>query len=307
MSKTALYVLTRPDSEHELIAHADRLLRAAGAVGTLPTPIDDLYQAARITNEVEAEAAKERFFARLSKQGREVFLSLWQKLRGIADLRDRVVYIPKGVPAPRELFVKAHELGHEVIPWHQVDPTYTDDDVSLRPDTQDLFEREASFFAAEVIFQGKRFTHQSRDYRPSLDAVFTLAEEYGASRHSTLRRFVEEHDEPLAAVPYWPSQYTVDEYGNPLLRKGNLVASLSFCDKYATIQLPEVIRTGHSWVAARDLSQSCEGHIRLDYGGGSGTFEWYTWWNQYSLLVLLRCMPPLRLVGNLIRSAHIQL
>lgn len=79
-----------------------------------------------------------------------------RKIRGLADLRDKAIYVPSD-KSPRELFVKSHELGHEVIPWHNIESgvpveIYVDDDASLSHDAERIFDIEANFYAAEVIF-----------------------------------------------------------------------------------------------------------------------------------------------------------
>jgi Zn-dependent peptidase ImmA (M78 family) len=60
-------------------------------------------------------------------------------------------------------FVKLHEVGHKVLPWQRQSLVYVDDDVTLDPETKDRFEREASFFASEVLFQCDRFDREARD------------------------------------------------------------------------------------------------------------------------------------------------
>jgi transcriptional regulator with XRE-family HTH domain len=292
----------RPESEVEVSKVADRLLRRAGVLGKLPTPIDDLIKCAGVGDVGNAEDFKDRFLFSLPEKVRDVFQSAWQKIRGIADMRERVVYVPADKSVPRMMFAKAHELGHQVLPWHQVkNVAFRDDELSLSSDARDLFDVESNYFAAEVIFQGKRFLNRIRDYAPSFDAVFSLADEHGASKHATLRRYVEEHDELIAAVPYWPSSYAVDEKGHPVLRIGKLVGAPSFIQKYADIQLPRELRSGDPWAEARDQDERCQGDIKLDCGSGPVKFQWQSWWNKYSLLVLLRRKPALGIVGGLVR------
>ena len=67
-----------------------------------------------------------------------------------------------------------------------MDPTYLDDDVTLSPYIQAKFEMEASFFASEMMFQGKRFREHALDYAPSFAAAFELADMHGASRRDDL-------------------------------------------------------------------------------------------------------------------------
>lgn len=304
MNLPGISTARRPDSEAEIARLADLHLKRAGALGRLPTPLDDLVVAAGLLDVTETETFKEAFLASLPERARAAFNSTWQKVRGIADLRERAVFVPKTTSLPRVLFATGHELGHQVLPWQKVNTAFLDDEYSLSPEAEELFDLEANFFAAELIFQGRRFTARVRDYKPSFDAVFVLADEHGASRHATLRRYVEEHDEIIALVPYSPSRYSLDEDGIPTLRRwAKVVGSPRFVQRYSGIQLPAEIRSGHPWVASRDSQQVEEGEITLPCGPGTGAvrFQWQSWWNTYSLLVLLRRRPVLGVVGGLIR------
>lgn len=303
LPKTQLII--SPDTAPELISLADRALRRAGAVGKLPTPIEDLIRAANITSEADADGVVRRFLSTLNEQSRTIFESAMQKMRGIADLRQRAIYVPSDKP-PRELFASAHEFAHEEIPWHHVITDdvaafYTDDDYSLGPNVQEKFDIEANFFASEVIFQGKRFTAHARDYKPSFDAVFLLAGLHGASRQATLRRYVEVQDEVLAAVSYLPSRYVVDEQGFPALRAPRLFGSPKFVHKYGNVEVPEELTSAHPWAAARTLQDVCDGEINLVCDDITVNFQWYAWWNTYTLLVLLRRRPTLSVVRRIVR------
>jgi Zn-dependent peptidase ImmA (M78 family) len=280
----------RPDSQTEIRKLADRALRRAAAIGKLPTPIDDLIAAANLRNE-DSDDAKVRFAARLSNEARSIFTGLWQKIRGIADLRNRVVYIPRDTTLARERFAKAHELGHQEMPWQQFDPGYFDDDFSLRHDAREIFDREANFFAAEVIFQGEGFRTKARSYTPRLDAAFALADEHGASKHATLWRFVEDQDEAIAYLPYWPINRLLDARGKPVLRLGNPVVSTKFREKFGNLSLPPRLETDHPWTSAREDDVMREGEIRFE----NVDFEWQAWWNSYTLFVLLRRKPIISL------------
>ncbi|HEX8178635.1 MAG TPA: hypothetical protein VF525_03745 [Pyrinomonadaceae bacterium] len=299
-------LVVSPESAPEIIKIADRALRAAGARGKLPTPVEDLIRAARITDEGDAEGVVKRFLSSLNEGRRAFFRSSMQKLRGIADMRERAVYVPTDT-APRERFAKGHELGHQLIPWHHVDTDgpsafYHDNEYTLSPLVRDLFDIEANLFSSEVIFQGQEFTTRARDYRPSFDAVFLLADLHGASRQATLRRYVEEQDEMLAAVSYLPSRYDFNPGGRSTLRAPRFFGSPRFVQKYGHVQLPTEITPEHSWAQARNSGEICEGDIDLDCGGVSVRFWWQAWWNTYTLLVLLRRKPSLGIVSGIFRA-----
>src|ERR1700676_2723085 len=156
---------------------------------------------------------------------------------------------------------------------------------------------KVNFFGAETIFQGQRFRSLARDFRPSFDAVFTLADQHGASKQSTAWRFVEEQDEALALLQYYPTT-AIDQNGNRVLSIGRSVGSRAFNRRYADIDLPQTVRTGHPWVAARDMNRLCDGNEGLLVDGSNVVFEWHAWWNSHALLVLLRRKPILSVVGG---------
>ena len=298
MSQTLLRFLPRLASEAAIARLADKTLRLAEAVGHLPTPLDDLIAVASVEEVAEPDRWKDRFLASLPEGARAIFQAAWQKIRGIADLRDRAVYVPRSAGAPRVQFAKGHELGHQLLPWHNMNPAYRDDDLSLSSEAEDLFDAEANFFAAEVIFQGRRFRRRALDFQPSFEAVFLLADEHGASKHATMRRYVEEHDEPIAMFPYWPSEYSMDRRGSPVLRLGRGVGSVRFVETYADVEAPLELRSGDPWVAARESSAPCGGDMALRCGPDQVSFQWQAWWNNYCLLVLLRKRPALGLIGR---------
>lgn len=292
-----------PDSASEIAKLADRALRKAGAIGVLPTPIDDLIKAAEITDESEAGGVAQ-FLSTLDEQSRNVFGSVLQKMRGLSDMRARAIYVPSDKP-PRQSFAKAHELGHQIVPWHnpagRAGKVYQDNDATLCPEVQDLYEREANFCASEVIYQGQNFVPHARGYRPSFDAVATLADLHGASRQATLRRYVEAQDEMLAAVSYLPSRVCAADGRLPVLCRPRMFGSPKFVLKFGGVKVPEELGSDHPWALARNISEVCEDYIQLECGGECVSFWWQSWWNSYSLLVLLRREPRLSVVGHLIR------
>ena len=291
-------IAVRPESEPKLSELSRKLIREADAAGILPTPLERLLEVAKVKN--IDELPDETFLQTLSGKAKGIFIAAKQKLRGIADIREKATYVPKDPNTGRERFAKAHELGHQVIPWHEIDPAYLDDDESLGPSAKGIFEQEANFFGAETIFQGKNFRILARDYQPSFDAIFTLADRHGASKQSTAWRFVEEQDEALALLQYYPGN-AIDEHGNSVLTIWRSVGSPEFTRRFPKLDVPRVIRTGDPWVAARDLNRLCDGNENLLVDGHGVAFQWIAWWNSYTLFVLLRRKPMLSLVGGILR------
>ena len=287
-------VIVRPESADDVSKYARQALRAADASGRLPTPLDDLLEAAAIGNLQIDDEVKRDFSARLAGATKQAFDSMWQKIRGIADLRERVTYVDENTTSPRIRFAKGHELGHAVLPWHRLDPGRFDDDKSLSWEAEELFDTEANFFSAEVIFQSTNFTRIVRDYAVGFDSIFHLADMHDASRHATAWRYVEEQDESIALVTYWPSRFNPE-----MLRLGKVVASPNFLRRFSGIDLPRQLGPGHDWTT-KDASDPIHGDsISLNYGKALVRFEWEAWWNGYGLLVLLRRKPKLHFVRGL--------
>ena len=157
-------VIVRPEGADEVWKYAKRALQAADAVGRLPTLIEELMAAAEIGSLRIDEEVKQDFSARLVGVAKQTFDSMWQKIRGIADLRERVTYVDENTTTPRIRFAQGHELGHQVLPWHRLDPGRFDDEKSLTLEAEEILDIEANLFSAEVIFQGSNFTRILRDY-----------------------------------------------------------------------------------------------------------------------------------------------
>src|SRR5580704_10350669 len=104
MASSAISLFRRPTSESAVSEEAEKLLRRASALGRLPTPVDDLTAAIGIEEAVDPEPILARFLARVSGDAAAVLQSGLQKVRGLADLRQRVIYVAKEVSDLRLLF-----------------------------------------------------------------------------------------------------------------------------------------------------------------------------------------------------------
>lgn len=270
------------------------LLRRAGVYRVLPTPIDQLYEFSKIEC-LTFGAEEQRRWERMRESARNVVRSMFQKLRGFGDLREKVVFVASDAPIARDRFVKGHELGHQLIPWHRVRPEYVDDDHTLSPATRALFEREANFFAAELLFQADLFSNRARDFTPSLDAVFTLAETHQSSRQATLWRFAEVHDYPVMGAIYYPHRGAMG--GRDLSRwvLWRQIASPAFERRFPLVSLPRSLDAEHPFVQATSSRSILQDDDLALQGVPTGTkCAWSCWWSGYALLVLLSLRKRLR-------------
>ena len=294
-------IIARPEEHDAIREEADKLLRRAKAIGIFPTPVEQLIEIANVKLTTDLDAFKESFLKTAPKKIRAAFSSGWNKLRGFADLKEKINYIaPEPIPQ-RELWVKLHETGHQVLPWQNTQSWYLEDQQSLSLDCEEIFEREANDFAALALFQGEVFRDLAASMRPDFASIASLASKFGASRHATARHLAEDSDEPLALLSYYRSNYTFTEDGRPMFILGRSHSgSAKLLKKYPDLQVPRRLEPDHPWVAAVNSGLCASGSESFDCGDGTHTtFLWESWWNQHHLLVLVRKAPALRLIGNI--------
>jgi Zn-dependent peptidase ImmA (M78 family) len=302
VSSSTAKIFKRPKSQAEISELAEWLLHEADAVNVLPTPLEDLIEFARVKEVPALPNPNQSFLQKLSLNSQKIFKTGYQKIRGMADLRERVNYVPINGRKPRNRFARGHELGHQVMKWHQIDGGYLDRDKELSPDIQDVFESEANFFSSEVIFQGKRFKTKARDFTSSFGAMFKLADEHEASYQATIWRFVEEQDETIAVAYYYPISF-YDNFGQKTLKFWKLIPSPKFRKRYGDLVIPDKITSNHPWVAARTVGfgKIVDGVENLTCGNKPVSFAWEAWWNSYALFVLIRRKPALRIIRTISR------
>ena len=182
-----------PQSSDAITVEVKRLLRAAEVMKDLPTPKGRILACARLieTGDLDLEEYEES----LSDKAAGFFHRAMGKVRGFLDRRAELIYVDPQLQDSKKLFVTYHEVIHHVTPWQRF--VYTeDDDQTLSGECRALFETEANYGAAEILFQCERFQRELRDYDVSVPSALYLAQKYGASYHSTFRRFVERNHRP---------------------------------------------------------------------------------------------------------------
>jgi hypothetical protein len=109
----------------------------------------------------------------------------------------RRILIDKDLHPFRQRWGEAHEIGHDLIPWHKFF-VYGDDESTLHVSFQEQIEAEANYAAGRLLFLRERFAHEIHSSHVSLGRIFALAQTFGNSKTSALWRVVEAS--PLPAV-----------------------------------------------------------------------------------------------------------
>jgi hypothetical protein len=240
------------EAADEIGEQADRLLRAAGAYGRFPTPVDDLVGASRLT-EAADYVLDESLVSRAPAYLRALLRSARHKIQGLLDRRARVIHISPDIEHEgKRRFVKLHETTHHILP-HQRDLLYAEYHETLSPATRRLFEREANQGAAELLFQRQQFAKDAADLHVSVDAIWQLAARYGSSFHAAIRRYAETHSGAVAAVVLEP---TPSSECPPRWRREEAIASPGWTSRFGRPAWPRLLDArAYPFVAALDFPE----------------------------------------------------
>jgi IrrE N-terminal-like domain len=219
---------------------AQRLLRRAEVNGELPTPVDRLVEAAGLSQ------PKRSMFADLvlneaPERLRRPMRRLKLKVRALLDRQEREIHLDPSMDHPgQRAFKTLHEVTHDILPW-QRELGYADDDASMSPSTQKLFEWQANVGGAELLFQRDLFADMAHDSTIGLATAFDLAETFGGSRRAGLHRYAETHRGQVAAVVLDISPV---EAGALAYRRREVVLSKAFATQFGgAISWPRVLRS----------------------------------------------------------------
>lgn len=180
-----------PLAQRQILHVVEKKLATAGVAGTFPTPMDLVAEAAGIKEIIDLSAMPDLMRAKKPKA--------LMRVLGAYFFRARTAFVDLSQPSGRVHFIKAHETGHRIIPWHE-DSYYFDDEGRLIGNTEELLELEANLAGAHLIFQGSRFFERALDFERSLNTPLAIADDFGASLHATIRYYAEHHPDPIAVI-----------------------------------------------------------------------------------------------------------
>ena len=105
----------------------------------------------------------------------------------------RRIMLDKELPEAKRRWAEAHEMGHSLIPWHDL-AMLGDRRQTLTPACHYVVEAEANYAAGRLLFRGDEFRERLRSKAVSISVVQDLSTTYGNSLASTLWRTVENMD-----------------------------------------------------------------------------------------------------------------
>lgn len=183
----------------EVVRASQRLLKLAEVGDRLPTPVDDLIEAAglhRGSDDLFADDTIDEAPHHL----REAIRGLRGKVHAALDRKRRAVYVDPSINHDgRRAFRALHEVGHDILPSQNA-PAHGDDAYTLSWLTKVQWERDSNQVAAELLFQRDRFTHMAAEYETGLAAMVQLTQSFGGSLQAGHRRYVEFHRDAVAGI-----------------------------------------------------------------------------------------------------------
>src|SRR5262245_40375287 len=134
-------------------AEAKRALREAGGFGIFPTPVERIMAVAKV-REVQDHVLDEGFLAKMRADAGGLVKSALSKVLGLFHAEEGLVFLDHTLMKVKKTFVRLHEAAHGFLPWQRSMYALVEDcDHALESDVAALFDREASVFASEVLFQ----------------------------------------------------------------------------------------------------------------------------------------------------------
>ncbi len=186
----------------EIRGHVMALLCRADAVGEIPTPLDQITEISRLVIAGEITLKPE-----LKRKLRERFGDLVDRalhlILGSVQFDSREVYLKPGMYHLKRRFVHAHEIGHQMLPWHRELYAFLDDKTRIRSDIDDRYERQANQAAIEILSQGDRLRKEADDSPLTFDLMGQLGNRFEISMQATTRHLIEETRQTYAmAIAY---------------------------------------------------------------------------------------------------------
>jgi Zn-dependent peptidase ImmA (M78 family) len=190
------------------------------------------------------------------------------------------ILIDAELPTVKKRWGEAHEVGHSLLPWHEI-AVHGDSSQTLSLTCEQQVEAEANFVASRLLFLQDKFTSRLHDSPLSFDAVRSLSKDFGNSMTSTLWRTVKVANSPVFGLV---SQHPKEKHGEEPIRY--FVRSRSFLEQfggvtgmYVLLSLRGICRGSRGPIGTGEI-------IVCDVNGDDHLFRVESFFNSYDALTL---------------------
>jgi hypothetical protein len=211
--------------------------------------------------------------------------------RALLSFQDRIVATDSRLIHVRERFSVLHEAAHYVLPNHQYE-FFLCDEAALAGRSNLVLEMEASELAADLLFQGDRFTLEANSLPISAATIKSLKTKYDASFESTARRLVEKSMRPCMLIVFRRTDdgSRIDLDAPPAWRMRYCAASPSFGARFFTAvegAVPSAVAL-QLMQPGRDFADSIAIELKVDARKGEAArFNAEFFYNQYNIFGIL--------------------
>ena len=290
----------------DINSHVDRLLRDLGRpdpplkldqVRTLQK-LDLTYYSKSDLNLLDEMAHRARMAGNtiLSSAKRMAEVVDQFGLRGLLMLKEneKKIFIDDEVVELKRRFIIAHEVTHDLLPWHR-SLLLGDNETTLSPSCHQIMEAEANYGGRRLIFMGGQFQKEAKDCTLNWKSIEILKKRYGNTLTTTLWHMVCEREPThpvFGIISRHPFNTTIGNRGD-----GEDVAyfirSNGFRASFANVKQDDAFKAMRSYASTKTRGPIGEDVcIFLNLNGEPCDFEMFTFSNGYDLLTygVFKCL-----------------
>lgn len=281
----------------DLRKQVDKVLRGLGNPEP-PLALDQVRTLQRLDRHyysTQDDGVVREFVSKVIVAGKQILerpSRLWDVVRkaGLRALwvpEKRQILIDSELPAIKQRWAEAHEVGHSLAPWHG-SYLYGDSREELKLSCHEKLESEANYTAGQLLFMADRFANEARQCAATIEVVKGLAKRYGNTVTSTLWRYVEENRTRVPMVGIISLTDTMAR------KEGEDSASVKYCvespafrEQFGHVGEIELLDGIESYCSRARGGPMGEAEIVLsDVNGDAHVFRFESFNNRYNVLTI---------------------
>ena len=204
------------------------------------------------------------------------------------------ILLDRDLPPKKHRWNEAHEIGHSLIPWH--DLMFGDNKYTVSQDCLEQIEAEANFAAGRLLFLRDRFTDEACSHEPSIKTVRHLHNVFGNSLSTTLYRFIETAgvERPLVGmISGHPHVTRRPDTFDPSRPCRHLIRSPAFARCFAKMEETDLFEAVVRYCGRQRGGPLGEDRLTLtDDKGERHLFFFETFFNQFDALTIGAYLRP---------------